>query len=394
MYNIRTYNKISNKGLSLFPESSYSVGEDVGQPDGVVLRSQKLHDEPLPDTVKAVARAGAGTNNIPVEAYSKKGIVVFNTPGANANAVKELVLTGMLLSSRGILEGKAYVETLGDMTDAAEMSKLLEKEKKRFAGSELAGKTLGVIGLGAIGSLVANAALALGMDVVGFDPALSVEAAWRLSSDVRRMESMEALLAEVDYLSLHVPAIKPTLKMINAEKLKLMKPTAAIMNFAREAIVDPEAIVAALDAGELGRYVCDFPEPCLIGHSKVIAVPHIGASTAEAEENCAVMAVNQTKNFLENGNIVNSVNFPQTELAWGSAPYRITFANENVSGVLGHVLSVFAEDDVNIIDMVNKSRGDLAYNILDLECEPSAELVAKLGEVDHVISVRVLSRSA
>lgn len=392
MYQIRTYNKISDKGLSRFPQANYSVGEDVGQPDGIVLRSHKLHDEALPDSVKAVARAGAGTNNVPVEDYSKKGIVVFNTPGANANAVKELVLTGMLLSSRGILQGKAYVETLGHMTDPVEMSKLLEKEKKRFAGNELAGKTLGIIGLGAIGSLVANAALALDMEVIGFDPALSVEAAWKLSSQVRRMESMEALLAEVDYLSLHVPAIRPTLKMINAEKLKLMKPEAAIMNFARDAIVDPEAIVVALDAGELRQYVCDFPEPCLIGHDKVVAVPHIGASTAEAEENCAVMAVNQMINYLENGNIVNSVNFPQTEMAWGQAPARITFTNENVSGVLGHVLSIFADHKVNVIDMVNKSRNDMAYNILDLESAPSDRLINALEAVEHVISVRVLTR--
>ncbi len=392
MYQIRTYNKISDKGLSRFPSENYQVGDDIGQPDGIVLRSHKLHGEALPDSVKGIARAGAGTNNIPTEEYTKKGIVVFNTPGANANAVKELVLTGMLLSSRGVLQGKAYVETLGHMTDSTEMSKLLEKEKKRFAGSELAGKTLGIIGLGAIGSLVANAALALDMNVIGYDPALSVEAAWKLSSQVRRMESMEALLAEVDYLSLNVPAIPPTLKMINAEKLKLMKPNAAIMNFARDAIVDPEAIVSALDAGALRQYVCDFPEPCLIGHDKVVAVPHIGASTLEAEENCAVMAVNQLMNYLENGNIINSVNFPQTEMAWGEAPCRVTFTNENVSGVLGNVLSIFAENNVNIIDMVNKSRNDVAYNILDLEAPLGSDLLVALESVEHVISVRVLTR--
>ena len=392
MFQIRTYNKISEKGLGRFPQDSYHIGDDVGQPDGLVLRSHKLHGETLPESVKAIARAGAGTNNIPTDEYTKKGIVVFNTPGANANAVKELVLTGMLLSSRGVLQGKAYVETLGDMTDAVAMSKLLEKEKKRFAGSELAGKTLGIIGLGAIGSLVANAALALDMNVVGYDPALSVEAAWKLSSQVRRMESMEALLAEVDYLSLHVPAIPATQKMINAEKLKLMRPNAAIMNFARDAIVDPEAIVTALDNGEIRQYVCDFPEPCLIGHEKVIAVPHIGASTAEAEENCAVMAVNQLMNYLENGNVVNSVNFPQTEMAWGEAPCRVTFTNENVSGVLGKVLSIFADNNVNVIDMVNKSRNDVAYNILDLEAPLADAVIAALSEVEHVISVRVLTR--
>ena len=392
MFQIRTYNKISDIGLSRFESDKYAVGADIEQPDGVVLRSQKLHDEVLPESVIAVARAGAGTNNVPVEEYAKKGIVVFNTPGANANAVKELVLTGMLLSSRGILQGKAFVETLGGMDDADEMSKLLEKEKKQFAGSELAGKTLGIIGLGAIGSMVANAALALDMKVIGFDPAISIEAAWKLSAEVRRMESMEALLGEVDYLSLHVPAIEPTLNMINAETLKLMKPTASIMNFARGAIVDQQAVVNALDAGELKQYVCDFPEPCLIGHDKVVAVPHIGASTAEAEENCARMAVDQLKNYLEQGNVVNSVNFPHTEMAWGNAACRITFTNHNVAGVLGDVLSQFAKDKVNVIDMMNKSRGDVAYNILDLEAVPSEAVIEALRQAEHVTSVRVLTR--
>jgi len=392
MFQIRTYNKIADIGLSRFEKDKYTVGADVAKPDGVVLRSQKLHDEVLPESVIAVARAGAGTNNVPVEDYAKKGIVVFNTPGANANAVKELVLTGMLLSSRGILQGKAFVETLGDMDDADEMSKLLEKEKKRFAGSELAGKTLGIIGLGAIGSMVANAALALDMKVIGFDPAISIEAAWKLSADVRRMESMEALLAEVDYLSLHVPAIAPTLNMINADTLKLMKPTAVVMNFARGGIVDQQAVVDALDAGELKQYVCDFPEPCLIGHEKVVAVPHIGASTAEAEENCARMAVDQLKNYLEKGNVINSVNFPNTEMAWGDAACRVTFTNENVAGVLGNVLSQFAKDNVNVLDMVNKSRNEVAYNLLDLEDVPSDAVIEALRNTDHVTSVRVLTR--
>ena len=392
MFQIRTYNKIADIGLSRFENDKYTVGDDIAQPDGVVLRSQKLQDEVLPESVIAVARAGAGTNNVPVDEYAKKGIVVFNTPGANANAVKELVLTGMLLSSRGILQGKAFVETLGDMTDADEMNKLLEKEKKRFAGSELAGKTLGIIGLGAIGSMVANAALALDMEVIGFDPAISIEAAWKLSADVRRMESIEALLGEVDYLSLHVPAIAPTKHMINADTLKLMKPTAAIMNFARGAIVDQQAVVNALDAGELKQYVCDFPEPCLIGHDKVIAVPHIGASTAEAEENCARMAVDQLKNYLEKGNVVNSVNFPNTEMAWGNAACRVTFTNNNVAGVLGDVLSQFAKDKVNVLDMVNKSRNEVAYNILDLEEVPSETVVDALRNAEHVTSVRVLTR--
>ena len=392
MFQIRTYNKISEKGLSRFTKEQYSVGEDVGQPDAIMLRSHKLHGEVLPESVIAVARAGAGVNNLPVDEYTKKGIVVFNTPGANANAVKELVLAGMLLSSRGILEGRAYVETLGEMTDSGEMSKLLEQEKKRFAGSELAGKTLGVVGLGAIGSMVANAGLAMGMDVAGFDPALSVEAAWRLSSDVRKMDSLQMLLSQVDYLSIHVPAIEATKKMINAETLKLMRPGAAILNFARESIVDPEAIVAALNAGKLRQYICDFPEPCLIGNPKVVALPHIGASTEEAEENCAVMAANQLKDYLENGNINNSVNFPQAIMPRGEASCRITFTNANVAGVLGHVLSIFADHEVNVIDMMNKSRGDVAYNILDLEKRPTDSAIDAIKAVEHVISLRVICR--
>lgn len=390
MFRVRTYNKISDKGLSRFPQEKYDVKEGAENPDAILLRSHKLHGETLPDSVIAVARAGAGVNNVPVADYTQKGIVVFNTPGANANAVKELVLAGMLLSSRGILQGKTFVDGLDHMSDSAEMSKFLEAEKKRFAGSELAGKTLGIIGLGAIGSMVANAALALDMQVLGFDPALSVEAAWRLSSDVVRMESMQALLAEVDYLSLHVPAIPATKNMINPDTLKLMKPSAVILNFARDAIVDSKAVLAALNENALRQYICDFPEPWLIGHEKVIALPHIGASTEEAEENCAVMAVNQLKEYLENGNIRNSVNFPQTEMARGQAACRITFTNQNVSGVLGHMLGIFADNKVNVIDMVNKSRDDVAYNILDLEERPSDSVIEAIKAVEGVISLRVL----
>lgn len=389
MYQIRTYNKISPKGLSRFSKS-YKVGEDVTAPDAILLRSHKLHGEAIPASVLAVARAGAGTNNIPVEDYSKRGIVVFNTPGANANAVKELVLAGMLLGSRGILSGLDYVSSLGHMTDAAEMSKLLEAEKNRFAGNELYGKTLGIVGLGAIGSMVADVALAMGMEVIGYDPALSVEAAWRISSQVRRMESLESLLAEVDYVSLHVPALPATKHMINADRLKLMKPSAVVLNFARESIVDAQAVIAALDANKLRQYICDFPEPCLIGHKKVVAVPHIGASTEEAEENCAMMAVDQLRDYLENGNISNSVNFPQTSMSRGDSTCRITFTNENVAGVLGHVLSVFAENNVNVVDMVNKSRNDVAYNILDLAVRPDEAIIDKIRSVEHVISLRVI----
>lgn len=390
MFQIRTYNKISDKGLSLFSSDKYIVSSSYPSPDALILRSQKLHDETIADSVIAVARAGAGTNNIPTTEYTERGIVVFNTPGANANAVKELVLSGLLLSSRGIVQGRDFVNSLGHVTDSDEMSKILEKEKKQFAGNELTGKTLGVIGLGAIGSLVADIALALGMQVVGFDPALSIEAAWKLSSRVEKMETMEELLARADFLSLHVPAIPATKHLINKETLKLMKPSAIILNFARSAIVDPEAVVNALNDNKLGQYICDFPEPILIGHNKVIAVPHIGASTAEAEENCAVMAANQLKDYLENGNIKNSVNFPQTAMPRGDSSCRLTFANKNISGILGNFLSIFTDNDINIIDMVNKSRDDVAYNILDLDSRPNDNVIKLLKDVEHIFNLRRL----
>jgi len=391
MFKIKTYNAISVRGLNRFPREKYEVASDIGQPDAYILRSHKLHGEALPDSVKAVARAGAGTNNVPVDEYTKKGVVVFNSPGANANAVKELVLAGMLLGSRGILSGMEYVSTLTHMSDAEEMSKLLEKEKSNFAGFELQGKTLGIVGLGAIGSLIADAALALGMNVVGFDPALSVEAAWRLPSQVGRMENLQSLLARSDYITLHVPAIPATKNLINADTLKVTKKGATLLNFAREAIVDAHAVVESLDAGHLGKYICDFPEPILLNRKDVYAMPHIGASTEEAEENCAIMAADQLVDYLENGNIKNSVNFPAVSMdrspAIGS---RITFSNENVSGVLGHVLSVLADHKVNVVDMVNKSRGDVAYNIIDVEHTPSATVVDALTKVEHVIAVRVI----
>jgi D-3-phosphoglycerate dehydrogenase len=391
MFKIKTYNAISVKGLNRFPREKYEVASDIGQPDAFILRSHKLHGEALPESVKAVARAGAGTNNVPVDEYTKKGVVVFNSPGANANAVKELVLAGMLLGSRGILPGMEYVSTLTHMTDADEMSKLLEKEKSNFAGFELQGKTLGIVGLGAIGSLIADAALALGMNVVGFDPALSVEAAWRLPSQVGRMENLQSLLARSDYITLHVPAIPATKNLINADTLKVTKKGATLLNFAREAIVDAHAVVESLDAGHLGKYICDFPEPILLNRKDVYAMPHIGASTEEAEENCAIMAADQLVDYLENGNIKNSVNFPAVSMdrspAIGS---RITFSNENVSGVLGHVLSVLADHKVNVVDMVNKSRGDVAYNIIDVEHAPSIAVVDALTKVEHVIAVRVI----
>lgn len=391
MFKIKTYNTISDKGLSRFDTSKYEVSANHSDPDAYILRSHKLHGEPLPESVKAVARAGAGTNNVPVPEYTKKGVVVFNSPGANANAVKELVLTGMLLGSRGILNGMGYVNGLTHMTDAEEMSKLLEKEKSNFAGVELQGKTLGIVGLGAIGSMIADAALALGMNVVGFDPALSVEAAWRLPNQVSKMENLQSLLARADYVTLHVPAIDATKHMINADTLKIMKKGAILLNFAREAIVDAHAVVASLDAGHLGKYICDFPEPILLNRPDVFAMPHIGASTEEAEENCAIMAADQLQDYLENGNIKNSVNFPAVSMDRNPGiGARVTFSNDNVSGVLGHVLSVLADNKVNVVDMVNKSRGEVAYNIIDLQQAPSAAVVEAITKVEHVIAVRVI----
>lgn len=390
MFHIKTYNKIAPRGLNRFSSDKYEVGPEIGHPDAYILRSQKLHGEAIPDTLLAVARAGAGVNNLPVADYTQRGVVAFNTPGANANAVKELVLAGMLLSSRDILGGRAFVETLGHMTDTEEMSKLLEAEKKRFAGYELKGKTLGVVGLGAIGSMVAETALAMGMEVLGYDPALSVEAAWRLPNQVQRKESLNALLMASDYISLHVPAIPATKHLLNKSTLGLLKPHAALINFARESIVDPQAVAIALEAGKLRHYVCDFPEPVLIGRKGVIALPHIGASTEEAEENCAVMAADQIRDFLENGNITNSVNFPQISMGRVEGSCRITFSNDNVAGVLGDVLSIFAEHNVNVIDMMNKSRDAVAYNILDLAVAPSAEALEALRKVKHVIRVRVI----
>lgn len=390
MFQIRTYNKIAPKGLGRFSTANYQVGAEIGNPDAYILRSHKLHGEEIPASLLAVARAGAGVNNLPVAEYTKRGVVAFNTPGANANAVKELVLAGMLLSSRDILGSRSFVGTLGHMTDAEEMSKLLEAEKKRFAGSELKGKTLGVVGLGAIGSMVAETALAMGMEVLGFDPALSVEAAWRLPNQVQRKESLNALLMASDYVSLHVPAIPATKHLLNKDTLALMKPHAALINFARESIVDSQAVVAALDAGKLRQYVCDFPEPILIGRADVIALPHIGASTEEAEENCAVMAADQIRDFLENGNIIHSVNFPQISMARVEGTTRITFSNENVAGVLGDVLSIFAAHNVNVIDMMNKSRDSVAYNILDLAVSPPAAALEALRAAKHVIRVRVI----
>lgn len=389
MYKVQTFNRISDKGLGLFDADRYAVGEVVESPDAYMLRSQKLHGEPLPNSLIAMARAGAGVNNIPVDDCTSKGIVVFNTPGANANAVKELVVAGLLLGSRDIYGGLTFVQSLTDVTDAAEMSKLLEAEKKRFAGSELYGKTLGVVGLGAIGAMVANMALELGMKVAGYDPAISVEAAWRLSSQVEKVESLQDLLGVSDYLTLHIPANEHTAGLINAEAFAAMRPGVCLLNFAREQVVDQADLVEALDSGKLRRYVSDFPRPELLGKPGAVLMPHIGASTAEAEENCAVMAATQLMDFLENGNIVNSVNFPRTRMSRNGG-FRITFSNHNIPKVLGSVLGTLADRNINVIDLVNKSRGEIAYNIIDLETEPGPNALQEIRDAEGVIHVRRL----
>ena len=389
MHLIKTYNTISTKGLDRFERDRYEVGQDIAHPEAILLRSHKLQPEEILDSVAAIARAGAGVNNIPVEHCTARGIPVFNTPGANANAVKELVAAAMLLASRDIVGGIAFAQSQDPKMPHAEMNALMEQEKKRFAGSELTGKTLGVVGLGAIGSMVARLGLDLGMEVVGFDPALSVEAAWRLPSEVRRMENVQSLFARSDFVSLHLPVLDTTRGLINSETLSHFRPGSCLLNFAREEIVVTEDVVAALDAGKLRRYVADFPNPLLLGRTDTLLMPHIGASTAEAEENCAVMAANQLKAFLEQGNIKNSVNFPTIELE-RSTDYRITISNQNQPGTLSHILTIIGEGGFNVADLLNKSRGDIAYNIIDLDNLPSEGLLDQIRALDGVVNLRVI----
>ena len=389
MHKIRTINNISEKGLSRFPADDYELGDAIADPEAILVRSQQLTDADAVPSLRAVGRAGAGVNNIPVADYTDKGIVVFNTPGANANAVKELVMLGLLLSCRGIIPGIEYVNTLGEHSDKAELNKLVESSKKQYKGRELKGKTLGVLGLGAIGSMVADMALQMEMNVVGYDPVLSVEAAWRLSSKVEKMENLQMLFSRSDIISLHVPALDATRGMINSEALSQFRDGAVLLNFAREEIVDKEAISEALDSGKISQYISDFPTPGLIGKPGVISTPHLGASTEEAEENCAIMVADQVRDFLENGNIKNSVNFPALSLERTAGCYRIAMANKNVPRILGSVLSILADRNINVVDMLNKSREDVAYNLIDIQAEPSLELVEEVLAIDGVINVRV-----
>lgn len=390
MYYIKMFNNIAQIGLDQFEPQQYSVSSDIQEnADAIILRSHKLKPEEISSNVKAIGRAGAGVNNVPVDWCTDHGIPVFNAPGANANAVKELVMAGLLLGSRGIVPGIAYVAGLSEMDSADEMNSLLESEKKRFKGSEIQGKTLGVVGLGAIGSQVANMALTMGMNVIGYDPAISIEAAWRLSSKVAKMDSLEALLSKSDFVTLHMPVLDATRNLINSEKLASAKRGCKLVNFARSEIVDSDAVVAALDSGILGAYIADFPKPGLIQRDDVILMPHIGASTSEAEENCAVMAANQLKDYLENGNILNAVNFP-VAIMDRSSPNRLAISNRNVTNMLGSITSILAEHDINVTDLLNKSRGDIAYNLIDVEQKPNDSVLAQLSKIEGVISVRLL----
>ncbi|MCE5212556.1 MAG: phosphoglycerate dehydrogenase [Deltaproteobacteria bacterium] len=386
MYRIDLLNKISEKGLSLFSDK-YEYRTDIPDPDGILVRSKEMKEMTLPSSLKAIARAGAGVNNIPIDKCSEKGIVVFNTPGANANGVKELVLLGMILAARHVADGITWAKGL--VGEGDKVPDLIEKGKSKFVGTEIQGKTLGVVGLGAIGTMVANTAEAMGMEVMGYDPFLSIEAAWKLSRTIKKAPSLDRLLAESDYITIHVPQNKDTKGFINADKFAIMKKGVILLNFARGGLVDTASLKKAVADGIVGCYVTDFPDEEVIKTDKVIAIPHLGASTDESEENCAIMAAMQLMDFLENGNIKNSVNFPECLLD-RSGKQRITIANQNTPGMIEKITHLLADNKLNIADMINKSRGNVAYNIIDLEGNTSADLVGKIQAIEGVIAVRVL----
>jgi len=389
MFKILTYNNISTAGLERLPRDKYEVASEIQHPDAIMLRSFKLHGVAIPDSVKCVGRAGAGVNNIPVAEYSKKGIPVFNAPGANSNAVTELTVAALLLASRHICEAWAFANRQTGTDE--EINAAVEKGKKDFAGSELSGKTLGVIGLGAIGVKVANAAVALGMRVVGFDPAMTIDSAWQLSSTVEKALGVDDLLGKADYVSLHVPLNDHTRNLINPSRIDLLKKGAVLVNFSRAGIVDEDAAVAALDAGRLRSYVCDFPSNKLLGKKGVILLPHLGASTEEAEDNCAVMVADQIRDYLENGNIRNAVNFPEVVVPRGEdIVSRLCVTNANVPNMVSQISSALGEANLNIIDLLNKSRGEYAYTLVDLGDRVSAETLRKIRAINGVLSARVI----
>lgn len=386
-YRILTLNAISPLGLDRLPASRYQVCKQFDAPDAILVRSADMHKMAMPASVRAIGRAGAGTNNIPVVELSKRGVPVFNAPGANANAVKELVLAALLMAARNLLPALAYVGALDPR--AADLDKQVEDGKKQFAGIELPNRTLGVVGLGAIGSLVADTALKLGMKVIGFDPEITVDAAWRLPASVRRANSIEELLKQSDVVSLHVPLLPATRGLLNETRIAALKPGAVLLNFARDALVEDAAVAAALTAGRIKSYMTDFPNAALLGVPGVVAFPHLGASTAEAEDNCAVMVVDQLRAYLEEGSIVNAVNFPNVEMARES-PYRVAVANANVPNLLGQISTALAQAGLNIHNMVNKSRGEVAYTLVDVDSPIPAAAVDALAAIDGVLAVRLI----
>ena len=387
---IKTFNAIAEKGLNILQEKKFEVSDGLSDPDAIILRSHKLKKEDFGNNLKAIARAGAGVNNIPVEECSELGIPVFNTPGANANAVKEIVLAALLMSSRGLFQGANFVNSIEE-SNQEELKPLIESGKKSFKGRELTGGTLGVVGMGAIGSKVADMGVMLGMNVIGYDPAITVEAAWKLPNKVERKESIEDVFKESDYISLHVPANDKTKGLVNSDLLKNAKRGLRLINFARDEIVVSKDIIESLDKNILSKYITDFADLDLISRAKtandVIILPHIGASTRQAEENCSVMAAEQLDDFLNNGNIKNSVNFPEL-IEPRPSEFRVTLSNKNHPGMIGKITTVLADNELNIIDMVNKSRGDIAYNVIDLETKPPEKVLVELSALDDVISVR------
>ena len=389
MYKVLTLNNIAVAGLRRLPRERFEVASEIAHPDAIILRSYNMHDMEIAETVVAIGRAGAGTNNIPVDAMAARGVPVFNAPGANANAVKELAMAGLLLAARNICDAREYVKGLKEKGDA--LNKAVEAGKKQFVGFELPGKTLGVIGLGAIGVQVANAALELGMKVVGFDPAITVRRAWQLSSGVEHAETLDQLFQHADAVTVHVPLMDATRNLVNRDRIALMNKGGTIINFARGGVVDNKAALAALDSGQLHAYVSDFPTPELIAHPKVVALPHLGASTAEAEENCAIMVAENVKDYLENGNIRFSVNFPECRLPRMDA-YRVTVANANVPNMVGQISTCLGDAGLNIEDLLNKSIGNLAYTIVDVNEPVTDEIEAKLRSIQGVLTLRNLGK--
>jgi D-3-phosphoglycerate dehydrogenase len=387
IFKIQTLNNISAEGLQRLPRDRYEVASEIRQPDAILVRSAKMHDMVLPDSVLAVARAGAGVNNVPVAALSKRGIPVFNAPGANANAVKELVVAGMLLGARNLCQAWEFVGRLTE--EGAALDKAVEAGKKQFVGFELPGRTLGVIGLGAIGVQVANAALALGMRVVGFDPQLTVERAWQLSSAVEQARNLDELFSRADFLTVHVPLVDATRGLINETRIRLMPRKAIVLNFSRGEIVDEASIIAALGDGRLTAYICDFPSRALIGNPRVIALPHLGASTHEAETNCAVMVVDNLRAYLEDGVIRHSVNFPEADVP-RTGSHRLTIANANVPNMVGQISTCLGDAGLNIADLLNKSRGEIAYTIVDLDGKTTDSTLARIRSIPGVLNVRDL----